>query len=298
MNSRRGQREHREITIPHHPPCTEAAANLHTFENRYKGDIGGVNRLMKAINQGVITCLIITVCACVAFLQRPSVGSSVAVQTTEPQVKWFDDFLGINLHPGYAVSLGGSGSVKMSSLPSIGGVVALSTSSSESGVARLRFGEDPATGAFDVRNFSAAKNMTYKARVFLNTNTNLQATVGLIGLNDPEHVIAAIYNAEPGNTSANWAFEVINGKNRMATTTQFQHAPDIWFTVKIVTEWGDTPSARIYINDEIAPLAMVTGDYVPSTGLCPEFQIWNKQAASGLSQASLYVDYLSVTQDR
>ena len=110
---------------------------------------------MKAINQVVITCLIITICACV----------NVAAQTTEPPVSWFDDFLGINLHPGYAKSLSGTGHIDMSSSASIGGVVMLWAESTAAGVARLRFGEAFPAGVVDVRNFSAAKNVVYKARV-------------------------------------------------------------------------------------------------------------------------------------
>jgi hypothetical protein len=140
--------------------------------------------------------------------------------------------------------------------------------------------------------------MVYKARVFLNRTTDIQATVGLIGLNGSGQVIAATYTAEPGDTNASWGFEVDNGVNHMAISTGFQHTPGSWFTIKIVTEWGDAPSARLYINDETEPLATITGESVPGTGLCPEFQIWNKPLPSGWSQPSLYIDYLSVTQDR
>ena len=267
-------------------------------------DILGANRLMRVINQSVIICLtcLIIVCGCIAFLKLQPVGGDVSIEniaitTDEPKVAWFDDFLGVNLLPNYVVSLAGSGSVKMSPSLSIGGVVVLSTTS-EQGVARLRFGEDPGTGPFDVRNFSAEKNMTYKARVLLNANTNLQATVGLIGLNDPDHVIAVIYNAEPGDKNAKWLFEVIDGANRTAVSTGFQHTPNTWFTVKIVTAWGSAPSARIYINDATEPSVTINGRYVPGSGLCPEFQVWNKQLSSGWSQSSLYVDYLSISQDR
>lgn len=294
------------MTIPLKSLCVAAHCRVWRSSDlkiRINPCIGGINRIMKSINQTGITSLILVSCVCVtlgvcvAFFKRSSAGGNVRVKTSARQVKWFDDFLGVNLHPGYAVSLSGSGNVKMSSSSSIGGVVALSTSS-EPGVARLRFGEDPATGLYDVRNFSAEKNMTYKARVLLNTNTNVQATVGLIGLHDPEHVIAAVYNAEPGDTNAYWWFEVSNGADHAAAFTRFQHTPDTWFTVKIVTEWGNTPSARIYINDATEPSASVTGAYVPNTGVCPEFQIWNKQMPSGWSQSSLSVDYLSVRQDR
>ena len=133
----------------------------------------------------------------------------------------------------------------------------------------------------------------------MNSNTNVAATVGFTGLDDPEHVIAAIYNAEPGDTQAKWVFQVNNGgANKINISTGFQHTPGGWFTVKIVTTGGAVPSARIYINDDTTPLATVTGAYVPDSGLCAEFQVWNKQLSSGFSQPTLYVDYLSATQDR
>jgi hypothetical protein len=242
---------------------------------------------MKKAHQVVVKCLIITICASV----------NVAAQTTDPPVSWFDDFLGIDLHPGYSKSLAGSGFINMTS--GVGGVVVLAATGTASGAARLRLGEDVGTGPVDVRPFSATKNMVYKARVLLNLNTNISATVGLIGQNDPQHVIAAIYHVEPGQPAGAWGFQVVNGTGNGGTiSTGFTHTPGAWFTVKIVTQWGVTPSAKIYINDDTTPLVTVTGASVPDSGLCTEFQVWNKQLSSGFSQPSLYVDYLSVTQDR
>jgi len=110
--------------------------------------------------------------------------------------------------------------------------------------------------------------MAYKARVFLNLNTNIQATVGLVGLNDPQHVLAAIYNHDPGGADAFWNFQVANGAgNAVTISTGFRHTLGTWFTVKIVTEWGATPSAKININDDTTPLVTVTGAYVPDSGL-------------------------------
>jgi hypothetical protein len=42
----------------------------------------------------------------------------------------------------------------------------------------------------------------------------------------------------------------------------------------------------------------VKGAEVPEGGLCPEFQVWNRQTDSGYSQPTLWIDYLSVSQDR
>jgi integrase-like protein len=42
----------------------------------------------------------------------------------------------------------------------------------------------------------------------------------------------------------------------------------------------------------------VKGADVPEGGLYPEFQVWNRQTDSGYSQPTLWIDYLSVCQDR
>jgi hypothetical protein len=211
-------------------------------------------------------------------------------------VSWFDDFLGSDLNPGYSKSFAGSGNIDMASIPAIGGVLMLWASAYESGAARLRFGEDPVSGPpYNALNFSAKKNLVYKARVFLNCDTDVEVTVGLIGYHDPEYVLAALYTA--GEEKATWGLEVGNGEHHTAVATDFRHTPGIWFTVKIVAEWGETPVARLFIDDQ--QMAEVVGDYVPEEGLCPEFQIWNMPLQSGWwSQPSLYIDYLSVTQDR
>jgi hypothetical protein len=236
---------------------------------------------MKTINR-IIICLLMVAPVCAA--------------QTEPQVNWFDDFLGVALHPGYAISLAGTGVVRISDAPSVGGVVLLGVMGTAPGAARLRLGEDPVTGAQNALNFSAKKNLVYRTRVFLNRNTDLQATIGFVGYHDPENVLALVIGAKEGGP--NWEFQVVNGGKGVQTPTGFLHEPGRWFTVKIVTEWGEVPSVRLYINDSAEPLVTVKGQSVPGDGLCPEFQVWNKKLDSGYSQPSLYIDYLSVTQDR
>jgi hypothetical protein len=207
----------------------------------------------------------------------------------EPRVSWFDDFLGARLHPGYVVSLAGTGTVRIAE-GHVGGAVLLAAMGYGDGAARLRFGEEPVSGAYNALNFSARKNFVYQTRLYLNRNTEVAATVGLIGFADPQNVIAALYG-EPG-----WVFEVANEGLRMVLDTGFRHAPGNWVTFKIVTQWGETPKASLYINDRL--VAEVEGEYVPSTGICPEYQVWNRSLDDAYSQPTMWIDYLSVSQER
>ena len=211
----------------------------------------------------------------------------------EPKVAWFDDFLGIKINPTYAISLAGTGDVKISE--GVNGILALYATGWAPGTARIRLGEEPGNSPYNALNFSAKKNLVYKARVFLNRNTDLQATVGLTGLNDPHNVLALVYD-EP-NGSSTWAFQAINEGKNLTLPINFTHTPGSYFTVRIETEWGEIPVARVFINDESAPRAIITGEYIPD-GLCAEFQVWNRPTQFGFSQPTMYVDYLSVTQDR
>lgn len=207
----------------------------------------------------------------------------------EPPVSWFDDFIGVRINPAYSVTLAGNGTARIAENLAGGGVL-LAAMGYGTGAARLRLGEDPMTGPGWALNFSAGKNLVYQTRVFFNRNTEVAATVGLIGFHDPKNVLAVLYG-EPG-----WVFEVANDGQRMLVNTGFRHAPGNWVTFKIVTEWGEIPKASLYINDNLA--AEVTGECVPSTGLCPEFQIWNRPLDDAYSQPTMWIDYLSVKQDR
>jgi len=217
-------------------------------------------------------------------------------QIEQPRVSWFDDFLGVRVNQAYSQSFAGTGAIQIADdTAGSSGIVLLAAMGSGSGAARLRLGEDPITGSpFNALSFSARKNLVYQSRVFLNCNSDVSATIGLIGYSDPKNVIALIYGTPEGH----WMFEVTNDGNRTFLDTGFRHEPGKWFTVKITTEWGETPAAKIYINDNAEPLAVVTGEFVPPGGLCPEFQIWNRPLDDAYSQPTMYVDYLSVSQDR
>jgi len=210
----------------------------------------------------------------------------------EPKVTWFDDFLGIKINPTYAISLAGTGDVKISE--GVNGILALYATSSASGTARVRLGEEPGNSIYNALNFNAKKNLVYKARVFLNRNTDIQATVGLTGLNDPHNVLALVYDHP--NSENGWCFQAINEGKNATIPIGFVHTPGAYFTVRI--EVG-ADGARVFINDETEPRAMIADEYIPVSGLCGEFQVWNRQIQNGsYSQPTLYADYLWITQDR
>lgn len=218
-----------------------------------------------------------------------------AIFPQEPKVSWFDDFLGMEISNAYALSLAGTGNAVINQHSSVGGIVALYALSSDKGAARMRLGEDIGNSFFDVRNFLATKNLKYRSRVFLNRTDDIQATIGFTGLNDPDNVLALIYKSSWNNQT--WVFQTIRDKNRLDTPINFLHKPGERFTVRIEVEWGETPIARVFINDE--EKAAVQGDTIPNTALCAEYQVWNVQSDEGTwSQPTLYVDYLSITQDR
>ena len=220
---------------------------------------------------------------------------SFAQSTEEPKVSWFDDFLGIRINPTYAISLAGTGEVMISEGEN--GIVALYATSLAPGTARLRLGEEPGNSPYNALNFSAKKNLVYKARVFLNRNTDIQATVGLTGLNDPQNVLALVFDHPLSNEG--WYFQAINEGRNSTIPIGFIHPVGRYFTVRIETEWGEIPVAKVFINDESEPRATITGDYIPVSGLCGEFQVWNRRIEDGsYSQPTLYVDYLSIVQNR
>lgn len=210
---------------------------------------------------------------------------------------WSDDFFGIALNPQYAPVVSGTGSIKMSSNPNLDGVVELGTVSSGAGNARLRFGEEPGTGASDQRNWNASNNIVHEARVFWNNNTYMQATVGFVGNPDPTYVIAAIYKVT-GNTPGTWTFQIANsGQTTQNINTGFTHTPGTWTTFRIQTTNTNPLTATLYINDN--QVATYSGSAVPNSNLAHEFQVWNKLiSGSNYSQVTMWVDYLYLTQNR
>jgi hypothetical protein len=212
-----------------------------------------------------------------------------------PPVTWLDDFLGVAVDGRYAKSVWGTGAIGLASGGDTGGTLLLSTTGGGAGVARLRFGEDPKTGLFDVQNFAVAKNVVLEVRARFNTATQAAYTVGFVGPGDPAHVLAAIYNS---SVNREWGFQANNGTARAyaGPSTGFQHRPDTWHTFRFVTQGGPTPKASLFIDG--VERGTVTGAAIPATGLVPELQVWNKQAGTAWSAATLQVDYLRIEQER
>lgn len=212
-----------------------------------------------------------------------------------PPVTWTDDFLGVAVDPRYAKSVWGTGSIAVARGGATGGMLVLGTTAAGAGVARLRLGEDPKTGMFDVQNFSAAKNVVLEVRARFNSVDAAAYTVGFVGPGDPAHVLAAIFNS---SVNREWTFQANNDSTRTYASprTHWVHRPDAWHTFRLVTEAGPPAKATLLI-DGVAR-ATVTGAAIPAAGLIPELQVWNKQTGNTWSQATLLVDYLHVQQDR
>jgi hypothetical protein len=214
------------------------------------------------------------------------------------KVTWLDDFLGIALQPGYSQSLGGSGAtINMSNNPGTSGSVRLSTVGTSAGNARLRFGEEPGTGAVDVRNWNVTKSVTLEARVFFNRNTYMQGTVGFVGNPDPNFVVAAIFLETSGGSST-WLLQCANNGNSLTADSGWVHTPGTWAEFKIVTTAGTPPKVELFI-DGVLKATISNSTNIPTSDLCSEFQVWNKSLSPGpYSQTAMWVDYLSLSQDR
>ncbi|GEM_PF-1869245 len=228
---------------------------------------------------------------------RPALAPAPNTPTDSPvsplPVQWMDDFLGVSVDGRYAQSLSGTGTIAIAQTGFIGGVLQLATRETGEGSARLRLGEEPRSGGLDIRSFSVEKHVTVEARVQLNSMDQLAATVGLVGRDDPDHVIAAIFNPADAPT---WQFQVHNGMSRATVSTTFQHSAGAWATFRIVTRTEPDVAAILYING--IRQAVVLGQPVPLSGLSPEVQLWNQPVGRGWSQTSLWMDYLRLQQDR
>ena len=228
------------------------------------------------------------VCAVVLF-----VASCVPVRAMPPVV-WLDDFIGMKLDARYSISTVGTGFIRVSPNITIGGWAELYTLASGSGTARFRLGEEPSgcSTCPIILNWYVSKNASMEARVILNTATKVDATVGFVGLNDPNVVVAALVRENL------WYFQVYNvsaGLQYSAVTT-FHHVPGDVYLVRIETIAVPVPTARLLVDGVV--YAELTDPRVPLSGLLPELQIWNYPLSSAWSQVTLWVDILSLTQDR
>lgn len=228
---------------------------------------------------------------CFVLLSYPEALSAAP----PPDVEWVDDFLGSQIDSRYTQSVIGSGHIDVSTFTS--GAARLYTFSKGQGSARLRFGEEGGTGQFDVRNWRPSKGIRYEASVFFNTNTNMRATVGFVGRNDPNTVLAAILDNPADNQ---WFFQArakVRGIQYEAyIPTGFRHTPGQRVNFMITTSLEATPTASLWINDHL--VATAVSPQVPPSDLCAEFQLWNELGQDGWEQATMWVDWLRIRQSR
>lgn len=136
-----------------------------------------------------------SLCA-IASLALSCSGNAAPPQTVE----WTDDFLGLTIDAKYCRSVSGTGRIDLATFT--GGAARIYVLSSGLGNARLRFGEESGTGCCDVRNWNPTKNLLFEARAFFNLDADVQITVGLVGQNDPNNVLAALLIRTAGSGSS------------------------------------------------------------------------------------------------
>ena len=210
---------------------------------------------------------------------------------------WSDDFIGIAVDPRYHISCAPGGLVKPSASPSIGGWLHMACNPVGGAAARIRIGDDPKVSPYDAMPFSASKNVIAKARLKINMAVEgsaplAQVTVGFVGRNDPDNVIAALFGnpAAPENV---WSVQTRKGGNGINSQSSFRHTPGATFEIELRT----TPaSATMLING--APV-VATDQFITDSVLAFEFQLWNKPiAAGGYSSPAMWIDYLHIEQGR
>lgn len=218
--------------------------------------------------------------------------------TTAPDVKWFDDFIGHRLDPLYQTSrnpVTGGTPISVPLSNGSGGIWVLGCGPSRAENTRIRIGGAAPADAVDARHFAPIKNAAFEARIFVNTAQAVSLTVGLTGYNDPDRVLAALFN---GGHPNGWVLQARNLPNgAVNVASRFIHTPGAPFTIRVASYWAATPYAVLAINGN--DVARAEGACITPDPMCFEFQIWNKETSPGRwSSPSLYIDYLEVTQNR
>lgn len=255
-----------------------------------------MRRRWRRFSGGATAALAACAFACMQRPEPPSrTGTHASANDELSRVRWMDDFLGVAIDARYSQVRDGTGVIGPARGAIPGGALSLETSSTAAGVARVRLGEERATGAWDVRSFTAGKSVVLRARVQMNRVDGLLATVGFVGPEDPQYAIAALYNPA---VNERWVFEVNNASSRLHLSTTFQHTPGAWSVIEILTTAGPIPTAALRIDGK-EEARVATEGAVPLEGLAAELQLWNVDQGGGRwSAAAMQVDYLSIEQDR
>lgn len=218
------------------------------------------------------------------------------------QVTFEEDFLAPVLGRTWITSASGSGCISVASGQNgPGGVCLLYTYGGTQGAARIHQGADgaiiPGTNpptandapALDCRTWSLAKNIKIEARVAFNMATqDAGFTIGLVGPRDPENVLCAEY-------SGSWYLQARKGNHEAPIEqegTGFNHQPGSFIDFCIE---ATATQATLSINGKL--VATVTDiASLPTDPMAFEFQCWN--LPPNHAQATMYVDWVKITQDR
>lgn len=228
-----------------------------------------------------------------------------------PLESFSDDFIGFQIGPEWRQVVGGTGHISMNteSSPITGGQARLWTLGGASGVARMRLGMGAHTGETNILNWNAHRRFIFEARVMMNTSAGVQATVGLIGVDDPNNVLAAIFASW---TSAAWNFQVRSNvagvQEGFGVSTGWAHTAGRWVYVRIESTGGQDPVVTLWIDDvgdalgDAATLrATYQGPAVPAADLAVEFQLWNTDqdpAVPDWGQVTMWVDRVQLAMCR
>lgn len=205
------------------------------------------------------------------------------------KVRWYDDFIGVKLHPAYSFSNTPGGFTKVAQSVYTGGWWHIGCTNVPAACMRVHLGDLPTYSPYDCLTFNMGKNLHAKARQCLNMADKVQDTIGFIGLDDPANVFAAIYNSDHGNT---WLLQTNRDMQITNTETGWSHTPGVPFEFEFrsTAGWGE-----LWINGELKARSEST---LPVCNLAWEYQIWNRPVSGGWSSPVKTVDVLAIEQDR
>ena len=201
-----------------------------------------------------------------------------------PNISWFDEFLGVGLWTDYSVATVGTGTIRLSANPSIGGWLALGAASSGAGSAHLRYATSPDTGYDGVGWTSFGEQ-----RLLISTTLDTDLSVGFVSTDDPGRVGGALlYRANLGQ----WVFQTGADGQYTNIATDWLHTPGETFTVRV--EAGAGYSAAFVDGVEVA---RSTTNLPAGDRLAWDIQLWNQAKVGGYSAPTVWVDYLWVEHD-
>lgn len=215
-------------------------------------------------------------------------------------VEFFDDFLGTGLNEQWSVvepQIGGG--LRISESPSVNGWVCLEVTGEDDHPVRLRLGEGSDDGPSSVKNFHTKSPVIAETRVFIDTPSPTEfpeATVGFIGVNDPDNIPGALLIRPQGlylETAAVGSYGDGEGSSRDSSNSEVSRArffpqSGIPFTIRIEAKESST---ALVINGEEQAVNELGVSAQPALF---EFQLWSKDK----NPYRLCADYLSLQGER